>query len=216
MTSPSPERALILVYSPSAARGALAALLALDDALALVLRTMREPALGQMRLAWWREALERLDHAPPPGEPVLRALAAEALPLGVSGRALGALVDGWDVLIEAERLDREALARFAEGRGALFEVAGGALAASAGDPLRAAGQGWALADLARNLDDPDEAAEAQAMAAPLLGAARRRALEPQRPRARRARASRAARSAAGAGHGGADRLAGAGGAAAVA
>ncbi len=88
MTSDDPERGLILAYAPAAGRGALAALLALDDALAQVLRTTREPALGQLRLAWWREALEQLDNSAGPAEPVLRALAAYALPQEKS-RALG-------------------------------------------------------------------------------------------------------------------------------
>jgi phytoene synthase len=64
---------LALSYAQAPGRGALGALLALDDALAQLLRTTREPALGQMRLAWWREALARLDHDPVPAEPVLSA-----------------------------------------------------------------------------------------------------------------------------------------------
>lgn len=170
MTSSDPERGLILAYAPAAGREALAALLALDDALALLVRTTREPALGQIRLAWWREALERLDHAPPPPEPVLQRLAAEVLPKGVSGAALAELAGGWDALIE-ERLDPAALARFAEGRGRLFDLAGRVLGAAASDPLSEAGQGWALADLARNLSNPAEAGEARALAVPLLAAA---------------------------------------------
>ena len=46
MTPPDAERALILTYAPPAGRAALAALLGLDDALAQLLRTTREPAIG--------------------------------------------------------------------------------------------------------------------------------------------------------------------------
>lgn len=165
MTSPDPERALILTYAAPAGRAALAALLGLDDALARLLRTTREPAIGQIRLAWWRERLEALGEGPAPAEPVLQALAAS----GLAGAPLVPVVDGWEVLIE-ERLDGDALARFGAGRGALFVDAGKALGA-VGDPLAEAGQGWALADLARHLGDPAEAAEARAMASPLLDAA---------------------------------------------
>ena len=165
MTSTDPERALILTYAPRAGRSALMALLALDDALALLLRTTREPAIGQIRLAWWRERLEALDAGPPSAEPVLRAIAASRVP----GASLTGIVDGWEVLIE-EALDGDALARFGAGRGMLFVAAGKALGAD-GDPLIEAGQGWALADLARHLGDAGEAAEARAMAAPLLEAA---------------------------------------------
>ncbi|MES2442577.1 MAG: squalene/phytoene synthase family protein [Pseudomonadota bacterium] len=168
MTSRDPERDLILTYAPPAGRAALAALLMLDDALAGLLRTTSAPAVGQIRLAWWREALERLDSAPPPAEPVLQAVAAS----GLKGSALTPIVHGWEVLIEAEALDGAALARFGEGRGALFALAGAAMGAE-GDPLGAAGQGWALADLARHLGPEDEAMAARALAGPLLHAATR-------------------------------------------
>lgn len=167
-----PERGLALSYAPREARAALAALFALDDALAALLASTREPALGQIRLAWWRERLEALDHAPPPAEPVLTGLAAEVLPKGVTGARLAGLVEGWEVLILADALDDAALVRFAEGRGGtLFALAGAALGAGAGDRVIQAGQGWALADLARHLAAPDEAARAVALAVPLLAEA---------------------------------------------
>lgn len=158
----------MLVYAPASRRGALSALLALDDRLANLVQTTSQPALGQLRLAWWREALARLDTQPPPEEPVLQGLAASVLPLGISGESLVPIVHGWEVLVEEAELDRDALRRFGEGRGQLFAVAGAAMGASAGDPLAAAGQGWALADLTRHLRAAAEAAEARAMASSLL------------------------------------------------
>lgn len=172
MTANSPERGLVLTYAAPNARAGLAALLALDDALAQLLRTTREPALGQLRLAWWREALAKLDTAPAPAEPVLQALARHVVPHG-GGAALAPIVHGWEVLIEEERLDAGALARFGEGRGTLFAAAGRVLGASPGDPLTAAGQGWALSDLARHLAEPTEAEAARGLAAPLLAEAAR-------------------------------------------
>ncbi|KRC81946.1 hypothetical protein ASE13_06235 [Sphingomonas sp. Root241] len=164
----NPEHALALSYAPQGGAAALEALFALDEALAQLLRTTREPALGQLRLAWWREALAKLDSEPAPAEPVLQALVREVLPKGVRGASLVPIVHGWEVLIEEETLDRGALRRFGEGRGELFVVAGAAMGAAPGDPLAASGQGWALVDLARHLRAPDEAAEARDLAAPLL------------------------------------------------
>jgi phytoene synthase len=158
----------VLVYAPASRRRALSALLRLDDRLANLVQTTSQPALGQLRLAWWREALARLDTQPPPGEPVLQELAASVLPLGISGASLVPIVHGWEVLVEEIELDHDALRRFAEGRGQLFVVAGAVMEASARDPLATAGQGWALADLARHLRVPAEAAEARAMASALL------------------------------------------------
>jgi len=59
-----------------------------------------QPALGAIRLAWWREALERLDANPPPPEPRLQAVAAELLPRGISGKELAGLEAGWAALLE--------------------------------------------------------------------------------------------------------------------
>ena len=52
-----------------------------------VVATSTQPALGAIRLAWWRDALERLDQFPPPPEPRLQAVATELLPRGISGSA---------------------------------------------------------------------------------------------------------------------------------
>lgn len=166
-----PWRRIILTYAPADGREGLAALLDLDDALSLLLRTTSQPALGQLRLAWWREALAKLDTAPPPAEPVLQALARDVLHKGASGAALVPIVHGWEVLIEEEALDSAAMRRFAEGRGSLFAAAARVLGADASDPVAIAGRGWALADLAGNLADPNERAEARMLAMPLLGEA---------------------------------------------
>ncbi|QDZ07674.1 hypothetical protein FPZ24_09365 [Sphingomonas panacisoli] len=164
-----PERVLAMSYAPRDRRAGLAALFALDATLGQVLRTTREPMVGQMRLAWWREALVRLDSAPPPAEPVLQALARDVLPLGPSGEALAAMTDGWEVLLGA--IDNGSIADHGRLRGAvLFEQAGMLLQAQV-DPLADAGQGWALADLAAHLSDPQLAAHARDAAAPLLAKA---------------------------------------------
>lgn len=171
----SAERLLILSYAPDEGRSGCAALLALDDALALLMRTTSEPALGQLRLAWWRESLAKLDDAPAPAQPVLTALEQDVVCAGVSGASLVPIVHGWETLVEEERLDQDAFQRFAAGRGTLFTLAGALMNAETGDPLTEAGQGWALADLAANLTGPEEAQTARDLARPLLAyaAARR-------------------------------------------
>lgn len=164
-----PDRALVIGYAPAAARAGLATLLGLDDALGRVLRTTREPMLGRMRYAWWFEALERLDHGPPPAEPVLRALAAAVLPAGVSGAMLAAMIDGWEAIGDEEQPDEAALATFAEARGGVLFDAMARVCGAADIQARMAGEGWALIDLAQGLTDPAVAAAARAMAAARLG-----------------------------------------------
>ena len=95
-----------------------------------------------MRLAWWREALQRLDTAPAPGEPVLRELAAAVLPLGVTGTALalagtatlGSFTTFSTWLLETERLVEDGDDRRAAANVAVSLVLGLSLTAG----------GWAL------------------------------------------------------------------------
>ena len=61
-----------------------------------------QPALGAIRLAWWREALERLDKSPPPPEPRLQAVAEELLPKAITGASLAGLEDGWATLLDEQ------------------------------------------------------------------------------------------------------------------
>lgn len=166
MSRGDPERALALLYAPADARAGLAALFALDDALAAIVRTTREPLVGQMRLTWWYEALGALDAQAPSANPVLQALAAHVVP-AVSGATLAAMVDGWEALLD-EPLDPAAMARFGEARGGGLFAAAAAVLGVERTGLREAGAGWALADLAGNLSDPAGAAMARSLSAPRL------------------------------------------------
>ena len=165
-----PEIALSISYAPVGRRAGLTALWALDAQLGATLRQAKDPMVARLRLTWWYEALGRLDTAPPPAQPLLTALAETLLPHGVSGQALAAMTDGWEALLLPDPLGDDALADYARGRGALFTLARDLLGA-AGDPLAAAGQGWALIDLAAHVRAPDVALRARALAAPLLAEA---------------------------------------------
>jgi len=163
---------LALSYAPGTSRAPLEALFALDATLGNVLRTTREPLVGQMRLAWWREALRGLDASDAPAEPVLQSLTGVVLPLGIAGHALSEMVEAWEPLLgdtRTQSIDDHARLR---GR-ALFAMAGVALDAAEGDPIGEAGEGWALADLAANLSDPALASQARERAAATLSHARR-------------------------------------------
>lgn len=166
-----PERTLALDYAPVARRAALHALFALDDTLAQVPRTTTEPIIGQMRLAWWHDALTRLDQAAAPAQPVLQGLAGEVLPLGVTGATLAELVVGWEALIEADTIDAAATAAHAEARGAALFAVAAVLLGREDRRVAAAGRGWALADLSRHLSSPEAAAEARGLAAAALAEA---------------------------------------------
>jgi phytoene synthase len=127
--------------------------LQLDRRLARIVARTSEPMLGQMRLAWWRDALGRPVAERPRGDAVL-----DGLGVHWAGREapLVAMVDGWEVLVTADSLGPDDIAAFACGRGAFF-------AALTDDPvlgegLAAAGRCWALADAAAAVSDASERA----------------------------------------------------------
>ena len=170
MEAPDPERALALSYAVTGSDAA-AAILALDDRLAGIIRRTGEPLVGQMRLTWWREALERLDREPAPAEPVLQALAAMVLRRGVAGGDLAGVVDGWEALL-VDPLDDAAMIAHAERGRVLFTSIARAIGArDAASGM--AGEGWALADLSLHLLDPAARCAAAALARARLDAALR-------------------------------------------
>jgi phytoene synthase len=59
-----------------------------------------QPALGAIKLAWWRDRLQELDAGRVPAEPRLKAAAKELLPRGVSGIGLARLEEGWAALLD--------------------------------------------------------------------------------------------------------------------
>lgn len=146
------EQALAVGYAPASARDGFAALLDLDHQLASILQSTTEPMIGQMRLTWWFEALEKLDREPAPAHPVLQRLASSVLFGGVRGADLAPMIEGWEALLDdGEALDDERVARHAEARGGVLFASVGRLLGQAGMvPL---GTAWAKADLAQHVSD---------------------------------------------------------------
>lgn len=154
-----PALRMAVAYAPRASRPAWLGFFALDRRFAQIVRTAREPMLGQLRLSWWRETLARPVAERPSGDAVLAGLAgwSEAAPL-VS------LADGWEGLLGEAPLDAAAFAALAGARG----EAVAAIARQGGEPARADDAAalayrWALADMAVHLSDPREQATVAAL-----------------------------------------------------
>ena len=152
-----PDRRLALSYVPAAARSAVEALWRLDVALAAVLAIGREPLISRIRLAWWRESLEKLDRERAPAEPVLEALSRHVIPAGVSGAELAAMEEGWAILLSTDPLTREDLEIYAAARGGLLFRYSARLLGLPGAAVEAGGEAWALVDLARHSADGNDA-----------------------------------------------------------
>lgn len=156
----APAARLALAYAPARTRPLALGLLALDQRLADTIRTVREPVLAQIRLAWWRDQLQSAGGGADRGEPLLAALAA----WGERRAELAALADGWEEMIGKPPLNRAALAACAAARGQGWAALADLLGHDP-DEARRAGQGWALADLAPRLSHPGERAAALDLAA---------------------------------------------------
>ena len=152
----------VMVSVPRERRGAMAALWGLAARLTKLLLDAREPLIGQIKLAWWRDMMALLASDPaalPKGEPLLADLAASWAGQG----GLDALVDGAEAMLLAESdADQRAAA---ESFGAeLFALSGGGAAA---------GKRWGLLWGAGVVEAEDAArrllADAKNAAAPARG-----------------------------------------------
>nr|WP_254447781.1 squalene/phytoene synthase family protein [Sphingomonas sp. ID1715] len=160
-----PERALSLAYAPAAVRPALAALWALDEQLGATIARTETPAIAQMRLAWWHDALDTLAESRP-SNPVLVALAQASQ---IDPKDLLPLIDGWEALLEPLPLADESLLLHAEARGAALFRAAGTLLLAERSAADTAGRLWALTDLAFRVSDRVTAERALALAPRQIG-----------------------------------------------
>lgn len=138
------DRAQMLRLLRTDLRPAFAALFQVDAAMGDVVARATQPALGAVKLAWWRERLEEVDQGMVPAEPRLRAVAEHLLPRAVSGAELAALEDGWATLLE-EQVEPQRIAE----RGALLFGFGGRLLGADDEKLADAGGLVALVSVVR-------------------------------------------------------------------
>lgn len=101
--------------------------------------------LAQLRLAWWRDMLDKPQEQWPRGEPLL----AQLRETGHDPRPLISMVDGWEALLSEPQPRDTAIAACVAGRASgwawLGSLAGRALPA---EDIATAGSEWALTDLA--------------------------------------------------------------------
>ena len=111
---------LALLYMPRPQRGLVADYFALDAVFGQVVRTTREPMIGQMRFAWWRERLQDIDRGIVPAEPHLEGAARVVAGSGMSGKMLAEeLVDRWEAILTATDWRADDYGGPVAGRGAL-------------------------------------------------------------------------------------------------
>lgn len=149
------DRWLASRFAPAPIRSGLAALLAFNDEIARTSERVSEPMLGEIRLQWWREALEEISA----GGPVRAHDVAQALASEIEPAKFAAARPHLDALIDARARDLDpepfadipALETYAAGTAGPVVAAGLAvIGAPAEDALaETCGRAWGLTGLLR-------------------------------------------------------------------
>jgi len=140
---PPPAR-LAIAYAPCGIRPSFALLLQFDARIAGVVGNASEPLIGQMKLAWWRDAIGAGASESPKGEPMLSALFGFDQP--ILTKAAVALIDAWEILVADPQWSALTVQDFAQARGEAIARAYSGLCGPADFPSDAMTQ-WAIADL---------------------------------------------------------------------
>ncbi|RDV06816.1 hypothetical protein DXH95_05285 [Sphingorhabdus pulchriflava] len=97
----SPPQRLAVAYARRDLREALSLLLEFDNRLMALASKGQESLIMQLRLAWWREQLEKNSDTRPIGEPLLARLSACENPEGLVP-GMQSLVDAWELIVSAD------------------------------------------------------------------------------------------------------------------
>jgi 15-cis-phytoene synthase len=160
----SPPNQLSITYCKPAIRPFFSLLLSFDSRLRDVAVRNTEPLIGQLRLAWWRDAISADTQTPKSGEPLLSAL-YDLQPAEIVTLARASMLDlltAWEQVIVADDVAKAAQ-DFAELRSdALFGGYIRAINMPYTDEARAVGVNWALNDIHfKGVDELNDAAKAK-------------------------------------------------------
>ena len=100
-----PERFRAALFAPDRAREALMALHGFNLELARAAWIAKEPMLAQIRLEWWREALNRSDDGQHPILPALRKIPRPALGVMIDARLMELDTAQWTAQRRADYVD---------------------------------------------------------------------------------------------------------------
>ncbi|MFQ5971407.1 MAG: phytoene/squalene synthase family protein, partial [Alphaproteobacteria bacterium] len=148
------DRYLSALFVPSARREAVFALYAFNLEVAKTREMVSETMLGQIRLQWWREALEGIYKGETRAHPVVEALTGAVAAADLSLELFRRLIDAREQdLDDAPPVDLETLERYAEGTsGVLLQLVQQVLGHRQGpahEAARRVGVAWSLTGLLR-------------------------------------------------------------------
>ena len=161
-----PDRYLTARLTPKASRSALTTLYAFNVELSRICDMVSEPALGEIRLQWWRDAIARADGSSETGAPLADALMQMIAKLGLPKPLLLGMIDARSADLDGGGFaDLQALKAYLyKTDGALFALSATVLGHSGGGLAKtanAAGVAYGLSRLLRVL--PHDAAAGRIM-----------------------------------------------------
>ena len=134
------------------ARADVIALYALNLELARIADAVREPLMGEIRLTWWREAIEEIFAGRPVRRhPVVEALAGAIQRRGLTAAPFEAMIEARFADIDAEPFaDLDAIEAYLDATaGGVMALAAQVLGAGEAAAVTPAARAWGLAGLAR-------------------------------------------------------------------
>ncbi len=151
-----PDRYLTALMAPRRVRDALLALYAFNAELARIPSLVSEPALGEVRLQWWRDEVDTIGAASPSGAPVAEALGKAVSAYDLPKPLLIGMIDARSADLDGGGFpDLQALSAYLyKSEGAVFALSArimGATDASTGRAANAAGLAVGLTNLLRML-----------------------------------------------------------------
>ena len=171
------ERYWSTLFAPADKQPALLALYAFNAELDHIAAAAREPMVGQIRLQWWRDAVELVEPGMKTGNPIADALSAAILAHDLPKARLAGMIAARipEITGDAPASLEDLRASLLQTEGAVFELAASILvcaseAGKRGCPARGAGL-WAYAKAAHG---PGSGIEAPVAAASVLPSEPRR------------------------------------------
>lgn len=148
------DRYLCTLFAPAEAREGLFALYAFNVEVARVRESVSERALGEIRLQWWRQAVDGMYRKRPPEHKVLCALAPVVARAGLTHALFDRLLEGRAFDLDDEPPETlAALERYAEETSATLTLLTLEVLGVKDEAIRRAGRhvgiAWALAGLLR-------------------------------------------------------------------
>ncbi|MEH6404048.1 MAG: phytoene/squalene synthase family protein [Sneathiella sp.] len=116
------DRWLVTLFAPAHLRERLYSLIAFNSEIARIRETVSEPMIGDIRLQWWREALESLEKGSPKSHPVMDALVQVHQHTPLNFKVMQEMIDARSSDLDAAPIHDDAgLQAYADGTGGLLQ-----------------------------------------------------------------------------------------------